>query len=187
MAHEPLDTNLLGRVRRSPGRYDNDLTEIANTGEYWGHFRKLDEFKVSDGVGKAASARQSLVNKYGAEPAVAGFTFKTVRSVDGSLDFLAVMFEEDKIVEGAWEAFHEERAMKAAEVAEKAREKKAAAKVAAEGFLKGPIDMSAIQIAEPDFGPYTAEEAAEIAGYAEEYGGESELVTEPVKASRSRK
>lgn len=185
MAHEPLDTNLLGRVRRSPGKYDDDLEEIANKPEFWGHFRKLDEFAVADGVGKAASARQSLVNKYGTEPAVGGFTFKTVRSVDGTMDFLAAMFEEDKIVTGEWERFHEMRRVKAAEVAEKAREKKAAAKTASE-----TEDLEAAMA--EDFGPYSEEEVAEIAEYAEygEESGEPELASEspePVKASRSRK
>jgi hypothetical protein len=191
MAHEPLDTNLLGRVRRSPGKYDDDLEEIANKPEFWGHFRKLDEFAVADGVGKAASARQSLVNKYGTEPAVGGFTFKTVRSVDGTMDFLAAMFEEDKIVTGEWERFHEMRRVKAAEVAEKAREKKAAAKVAAEELVgAGLIPQDAMEAAmAEDFAPYSDEEVAEIAEYGEEYG-EPELASEspePVKASRSRK
>lgn len=182
MAHEPLDTNLLSRVRRSPGKYDDDLEEIAYKPEFWGHFRKLDEFAVADGVGKATSARQSLVNKYGTEPAVGGFTFKTVRSVDGTMDFLAAMFEEDKIVTGEWERFHEMRRVKAAEVAEKAREKKAQAKVEAENILS--------QLMPPeDFAPYSDGEAEEIAAYGEEYS-EPELASEspePVKASRSRK
>jgi hypothetical protein len=173
MAHEPLDANLLGRVRRSPGRYDADLEEIANTKEFWGHFRKLDEFAVEDGVGKAASARQSLVNKYGNAPSVGGFTFKTVRSVDGTMDFLAAQFDENKIVTGEWERWHEERAMKAFEVAQKAREKKAQAKEEAEALVAQLADFTeGIGTDDPDPEPFSEAQTAEIIEYGEEGYGE---------------
>jgi len=134
MPYRPLEPRLLGNVRRTANLYDEDLKHLCSTTKDHNVFQVLAEFKLPEEKGKAGSARQSLTAKYGNLPSVAGFTFKTVRDLGGDVEYLAVRYQPDAIVEGAWDAWNVEREERKMENREVVLAKKAKAKVEAEAI-----------------------------------------------------
>lgn len=122
------------KIRSSATQYDDALIKLAKTKADHGVWQRLDGWPVGGNKGKAASMRQSLVTRWGASPAVNGFRFKTIRGVDE--DVLGVMYTPDGIIPGASEDWERMREAKRMVAAEKARLKKAEAKLAAEKFTE---------------------------------------------------
>lgn len=78
--------------------YADDLQDISHNEEFHRQWRVLAEFPAD--TGQAASARQSLVNRYGPDGSVLGFTFKTVTSLDKKSRAVLVLFDPTVIVAG---------------------------------------------------------------------------------------
>ena len=74
--------------------YADDLQDISHNEEFHRQWRVLAEFPAD--TGQAASARQSLVNRYGPDGSVLGFTFKTVTSLDKKSRAVLVLFDHEE-------------------------------------------------------------------------------------------
>lgn len=110
---EDLDPKLLQRTRTEMTPIHEKLSEITEDPERHNRLLKVAIFTLPAEKGKAGNAKSNMTNFYGNDPRIAGFVFSVARSVDGNEEYLAVQFVPELIEEGAWDAFQEEKAIKA--------------------------------------------------------------------------
>ena len=89
------------------------LRDIVNDPESPGKIKAIATFNIDParGIsekGKAATLRGNICRVFGTTPEVAGFKFLVVRNIQQTEEYLAVIYQPDKLVEGAYQA-HLER------------------------------------------------------------------------------
>jgi hypothetical protein len=102
--------------RRRPNAYDPDLAKLQRDRKAWGVWKELDRFPVDGSKGKAAGFRTSLVLRWGPTPNIAGFEFRTAKTVDRRSEILMVKYDPELRVDGDWEGYLEMRDRERVEV-----------------------------------------------------------------------
>jgi hypothetical protein len=114
---DSLDPKLLVQTRsqtRELHAIISTITDPDNT-QYHNKLLKLATFVLPTEKDKAYQQKINMTNYYGKDPTVYGLAFSVAHSVDGTEDYLGVQYVPELIVEGAWEAFQEEKMQKSME------------------------------------------------------------------------
>lgn len=89
-------------------------------------------FDLPEEVGRAHTVKQNMTNVYGTDVGVSGLEFSVFRNRANTEEILGVIYKPDSAVPGAWEAFVEDKAKKAAEAKERAAQRKIQAAIEAQ-------------------------------------------------------
>jgi hypothetical protein len=94
---------------------------------------KLATFSLPEEDKAAHSYRQSLMDYYGPDASIDGFTFSVATAADNTEQYVAVAYDPNKIEEGAWEAWKDDKA---------ARHQAAnARRMAVDGYVAGIVTI----------------------------------------------
>lgn len=85
------------------------LRDIVDEGkvdrESWGKLRAIATFRLDQGEkGKASELKSNLTKRFGTDATFAGFRFVVCRNMDATEEYLAVIYQPDRIVPGRFEA-----------------------------------------------------------------------------------
>lgn len=129
---ETLDPRLQTKTRAQTTELHQTIGRIKENEAYHGKLLKIATFVLPDEQGKAHGQKQNMVNFYGNTAEIDGLTFSVARSVDNSEEYLGVVYSPEDIVDGAWDAWQEEKAAKAVAAKERKEQRDVEAQLKAE-------------------------------------------------------
>jgi len=132
---EDLDPKLLIQTRSQTRELHAKVNRIINDEELHYRLLKLAEFELPAEADKAYQQKVNMVNYYGKDSSTCGLTFSVAHSVDGTEDYLGVVYDPQEIVEGAWEVFQLDKQERAQQSKARQEAKKIEAKVRAQEIV----------------------------------------------------
>lgn len=113
----PGKVKITSRARGVHRQIYERLRDIVNEGRddptSLGKLRAIATFNLETGEkGKASELKSNLTKRFGTDATFCGFRFVICRNMDGTEEYLAVVYEPHKIVAGRYEAREADRRRK---------------------------------------------------------------------------
>ena len=105
----PAEIKVRSRTWGAHRQLYEKLRDIVNDPESPGKIKAIATFNIDPAAGisekgKAATLRGNICRVFGTTPDIAGFKFLVVRNLQQTEEYLAVIYQPDRIVRGAYEA-----------------------------------------------------------------------------------